>query len=96
MPKFTPQVLDFIRDFVIEDIQKVLKCSSDDAKEALHRIITQPVNQNAGRTEKTHQDRARQFHKAKLLVAEPKSLVEKESTRVKGQYSNANPWDKYQ
>jgi hypothetical protein len=95
MGKFTPQVLEFIHEFVIDDIKKVLKCSDDDAKEALHRIVTEPVNQRAGKTVKNHSERARQFNRVKSFIPDPNPPSPPPTKRLKGEYSNQNAWDKY-
>lgn len=87
MPKFTPAVVEFVYGFVIDDIQKVLKCSAADAKDVLQKACTKHVlNKTA--------NHGKHYYKVKAPVLAPEKEGKPEK-RLKGEYSNKNAWDKY-
>lgn len=44
MRPLTPTVIDFVFDFVVDDIQKVLSCSPAEAKDVLQKIVAERID----------------------------------------------------
>lgn len=82
MRPLTPTVTQFVFDFVIDDIKKVIGCTTEEAKDVLHEVFVKHVHQPGAF-----------YSRSQSPVLERKEPEEK---RPKAVYSNQkNTWDKY-